>query len=252
MAWDFSFSQDNTELAVQESRTVLTSDILVGHFLATPLEQIAQIGESASDVEDALIADAFDFVTDAPNVDIYAPTLTIPTFAGDTTAATDVVEQIEQIVETPPAPAGTAWNVEEVAQGRQILTPENDLLQSALGNRIDGAQQIGTRSNDTLTGTDGDDVLIGALGDDVMTGGKGADVFVFSQSSTGRDSITDFTAGEDYLYFAAETVFDLAEITITQQGDDTLLSWHRGNSEILLEQFDAAELDADSFILAAA
>jgi len=249
MAWDFNFSPDGAVLAVQETRTVLTSDILVGHFLATPLEQIAQIGEATSDVEDALTADAFDFVADAPNVDIYAPTLTIPTFADDTTVAPDVVEQI---VEPPPAPIGTAWNVEEVAQGRQILTPENDLLQSALGNRIDGAQQIGTRADDTLTGTDGDDILIGARGDDLMTGGQGADVFVFSQSSTGHDRMTDFTAGEDHLYFAAETIFDRSEITITQQGDDTLLSWHRGNSEVLLEQFDAAELDADSFILAAA
>ena len=51
---------------------------------------------------------------------------------------------------------------------------------------------------------------------------------------------------------AAETIFDLSEITMTQEGDDALLSWHRGNSELLLEQIDLADLNADSFILAAA
>ena len=83
----------------------------------------------------------------------------------------------------------------------------NDILGGAAGTDtlMGGAGSDilnGNADNDTLDGGDGDDVLTGAAGVDVLTGGLGADTFVFttaaqSGSGTARDSITDFTPGED-------------------------------------------------------
>lgn len=242
MAKDFNFTENGTVQSVEPARTVLTTEILVGHVVSTPLQPLAQIGLGV-EITSAIDTDSFDFIADTP-FDFVA-TILLDDSNVEAVAPIDLVE------DTPPAPLGSDWNVEVFEDGRQVLTPENDILQARLGNRIDGEQRVGTRTSDALTGTDGDDVLIGAKGDDIMTGGQGADVFVFSQSSTGTDRITDFTVGQDHLYFAADTVFDLDEVSITQQGDDTLLSWHRGHSEVLLEDVNAIDLDADSFILAA-
>ncbi|SOH95189.1 hypothetical protein SAMN06273572_10862 [Monaibacterium marinum] len=242
MAKDFNFTENGTVQSVEPARTVLTTDILVGHVVSTPLQPLAQIGLGV-EITSAIDSDSFDFIADTPFE--FVPT--IP----DDNGTVGPITPVEVVEDTPPAPQGSDWDIEVFEDGRQVLTPENDILQARLGNRVDGEQHIGTRAADALTGTDGDDVLIGAKGDDIMTGGQGADVFVFSQSSTGTDRITDFTVGQDHLYFAADTVFDLDEISITQQGDDTLLSWHRGHSEVLLEDVNAIDLDADSFILAA-
>ncbi|WP_413752026.1 VCBS domain-containing protein [Vibrio vulnificus] len=56
--------------------------------------------------------------------------------------------------------------------------------------------------DDILYGQGGNDILIGGLGDDILTGGEGADIFKFVDQGTGlrdgeRDTITDFTAGQD-------------------------------------------------------
>jgi len=249
MEWTIDLPDSDAEQAVQQSRTVLTSDILVGHVMDTPLQGNREIGEGDDTVEALATADSFDFAFETPEIDITAPTDFTP-IAMDRTRLDE--EPVNPVRQNAPIPDGTPWNVDVFEEGRQVMTPANDLMQQATGNRIDGTELFGTRHDDILTGTTGDDVLNAAKGDDVMTGSAGADVFVFSQSSTGKDRITDFTTGEDHLYFAAETIFDLSEITITQEGDDALLSWHRGNSELLLEQVNLADLNADSFILAAA
>ncbi|MEZ8512754.1 VCBS domain-containing protein, partial [Vibrio splendidus] len=117
-----------------------------------------------------------------------------------------------------------------------------------LGNTILGSESIdillgqqgsdtlhGNQGDDFLLGGEGDDVLIGGLGNDILTGGEGKDAFVFEQDSVdglSRDTITDFTFGDDNI-----DLTDLLDLT----GDDVT------NMEMLLEHVTAS-LTADSSI----
>ncbi|MER0324206.1 immunoglobulin-like domain-containing protein [Vibrio vulnificus] len=95
----------------------------------------------------------------------------------------------------------------------------NDQLYGGDGN--DGLR--GGTGDDILDGGLGNDILIGGLGDDILTGGEGIDIFKFIDHGTGvrdgeRDTITDFTAGEDKI--------DLSDLLHTDQNDsiDSLLA----------------------------
>ncbi|MBC6475001.1 MAG: hypothetical protein GDA48_21170 [Hormoscilla sp. GM102CHS1] len=57
----------------------------------------------------------------------------------------------------------------------------------------------GGYGDDTLLGGDGNDTLYGGDGYNTLTGGDGADIFVVHKRDRGRDTITDFTVGEDYI-----------------------------------------------------
>jgi serralysin len=99
------------------------------------------------------------------------------------------------------------------ALGDTFLLVEN-LTGSAFGDTLRGDDYanvldglggddtlIGRSGNDTLIGGAGNDRLQGDRGVDTLTGGAGADTFVFtlisdSRSSSGRDTITDFSAAE--------------------------------------------------------
>ena len=218
--------------------SVPRSEIRVGHYRENVLEGLRASAPLATEAA----RDTFVF-DDAP----WRPDLPVgsaPPQPGHPPVALAEAEVAE------PVQNGIAWDVAPIFEGRQEIGPASDLLQSALGNRIDGAEFVGTRRDDILTASEGDDVIVGGRGNDVMTGGAGTDVFVFSQSGTGRDRITDFTT-DDVLYFGAETIFDISEIEVTQIGGDTVLNWHRGASELVLEDFAPADLAADQFILAA-
>ncbi len=59
---------------------------------------------------------------------------------------------------------------------------------------------VGSAYGDQLSGSSATNTLNGGLGNDVLTGGGSADYFVFNtapNSSTNRDTITDFTSGSD-------------------------------------------------------
>ncbi len=93
-------------------------------------------------------------------------------------------------------------------------TGEQDVLDGGWGNDVlDGLagndRLIGGWGNDTLNGGDGNDVLIGGMGKDTLTGGAGRDVFRLETkqdsgtSSLTRDTITDFTPGQDRIDLSA-------------------------------------------------
>lgn len=85
-----------------------------------------------------------------------------------------------------------------------------DTLDGAGGNdRI-----FGHGGDDSLFGGDGDDSLSGGRGLDAMTGGAGADVFIFGQSDSLGDVVSDFTSGEDALRIRRDAFGIAAEVTV--------------------------------------
>ncbi len=80
------------------------------------------------------------------------------------------------------------------AEGDSFTSIEN-LAGSAFGDTLRGDDD-----NNSLYGNGGDDQLFGGLGNDYLKGGAGNDTFVFDSvldSATNRDTIADFTAGQD-------------------------------------------------------
>lgn len=138
---------------------------------------------------------------------------------------------------------------------------DNDLLEGGAGNDLldgghkndrlhggDGADiLIGDHGNDKLFGDDGDDILNGGIGKDQLTGGAGADSFVFENGSH-RDTITDYSDGEDLLDFSGYFgVNSIADLSITQNGADAVIS-AGGPDSVTLLNTDMLVLDETDFI----
>lgn len=60
----------------------------------------------------------------------------------------------------------------------------------------------GGSGNDRVDGQSGNDRIDGGTGDDTLTGGQGRDTFVFGRNH-GRDTVTDFTNGQDRIDLSA-------------------------------------------------
>ena len=90
----------------------------------------------------------------------------------------------------------TIVNIENINGGSAADTLTGDALANSL---------VGNGGNDTLSGLGGNDTLTGSDGNDNLTGGTGNDTFIFSttsNTSTNRDTITDFTSAVDKLTFS--------------------------------------------------
>lgn len=111
----------------------------------------------------------------------------------------------------------------------------------------DGAYIDANGSQDYVYGGAGDDVLIGGTSRDWLTGGAGSDIFGFAVGDA-YDTISDFDAQEDsILLFGGGHVAGFDDLLIWQDGDDTHVRYG-SNSTIILSDFLATELTADSFI----
>lgn len=100
--------------------------------------------------------------------------------------------------------------------------------------------------NDILIGGRGDDDLYGGRGDDAMSGSQGADRF-FIEAASGDDRITDFSRNFDLVVFDTSSGADeFADLTLTQVGGDTLVTWGTADS-LLLEGVRPQQLDEDNF-----
>ena len=113
-------------------------------------------------------------------------------------------------------------------------------------------QLIGLAGDDTLTGAGGNDTLFGGDGDDRLVGGgdndnlfgqNGTDTFVFS-TGAGNDIIRDFEDGVDMIEFRG-AVDSFADLTITQDGDDAIISSANGTITVL--DIEIADLTVDDF-----
>jgi Ca2+-binding RTX toxin-like protein len=116
---------------------------------------------------------------------------------------------------------------------------------------------LGSNFNDTISGSNANEILNGASGNDILTGGAGSDNFVFRLSS-GNDTVTDFTNGQDTIDIHDYTTFTqgspssfaawIASASVEQQGANTLIHLDANNS-ILLSNVAKASLAMNDFIL---
>jgi hypothetical protein len=123
---------------------------------------------------------------------------------------------------------------------------------------------VATAGSNALYGTPGDDTINGLGGDDLLIGLKGLDTFVFNAASggSGRDTIADFTPGQDkisldYLAFDSNNPNDFSSWLGTHATDvnnshDVLIDLNVNGPSvdtILLKNVVSANLQAADFIL---
>ena len=126
----------------------------------------------------------------------------------------------------------------------------NDLLAGGGGDdRLTGGlgsdRLKGGKGADVLNGGDGADVLTAHQGNDRLTGGGGADTFVFARTKAeGRNTITDFTDGEDRIRIAGSAFKDLM---IADAGADAVITLASGTRIVLLD-VEGADLSAADFL----
>ncbi|NVN87778.1 MAG: FecR domain-containing protein [Rhodopseudomonas sp.] len=107
----------------------------------------------------------------------------------------------------------------------------------------------------TLNGTSGRDVIFATNHQDTLTGAGGIDQFVFAAHS-GRDTITDFTPGQDTieLDFNPDTHQDFrdwlshAAHSAGSHGQDTLITFD-GSDTLLLKNVSVSNLHVSDFIV---
>ncbi len=103
-----------------------------------------------------------------------------------------------------------------------------------------GTDQIGTANAD---------VQYSFTGNDTFTGNGGADTFVFSSTSIGQDTITDFANGADHVQFSTSVFADYAAVSAAaaQVGSDVVITHSAGNT-VTIDNFTLAQMDSSDFL----
>ncbi len=130
--------------------------------------------------------------------------------------------------------------------GTDQLTLTTDVLATqniVIDYLVTGAPVIGGSGSDVLLGGSGDDLLAGGAGNDILRGGAGIDIFIFEPQG-GRDTVLDFTTGEDLLFLSglefASAVEAYGAFTATSEGLELSFS---GGDMILLEGLNLTGLE---------
>ena len=110
-----------------------------------------------------------------------------------------------------------------------ILLANESLDESGIRERA--VYDQGTSDNDSIQGTAFDDAINGGAGDDTLLGNAGADSFDFAFGD-GHDLIQDFSLAEDRLVFKW---FELSDLTVSQVGDNTVITYGDDDSVTLLD-----------------
>ncbi|BAY23498.1 glycerophosphoryl diester phosphodiesterase [Calothrix sp. NIES-2100] len=154
---------------------------------------------------------------------------------------------------------GAGSDTLQVVEGsRQFLfggSGNDTITSNGNNNRLyggSGDDKLISNVNDTLVGGDGDDVLFaGSGGGNRLTGGAGIDQFWIANASlpTSKNIVTDFTAGIDVIGLGGIGVTKFSDLTLLQQGSDTLVKV--GSSELVsLLGITSTTLTANNFAFA--
>ncbi|MEM9091466.1 MAG: TIGR03118 family protein [Cyanobacteria bacterium P01_F01_bin.53] len=123
----------------------------------------------------------------------------------------------------------------------------NDRIGGKAGNDI----LSGDAGDDFIWGDDGDDIIMGVTGNDTLVGdngsnGQGSDLFVFGNGD-GTDTIVDFEVNTDRIGLV-EGELTFADLTLTQDGDNTLLGVANSGEVIaVLNNVQASGMTESSF-----
>ncbi|WP_414621490.1 DUF4114 domain-containing protein [Calothrix sp. CCY 0018] len=107
---------------------------------------------------------------------------------------------------------------------------DDDLYSDGEGNnQLDGGEgndKIFPDRNDIVDGGLGDDIIFAGRGGNTFTGGSGKDIFWIANVELPENPsiITDFNFIEDTIRVDLEGVENFADLSINQQGNDTILS----------------------------
>ncbi len=142
---------------------------------------------------------------------------------------------------------GSQMDYVDAGDGRDAVYSGNgrDTIYLGLGDdAFYDNDQEGHNGRDTVYGGNGKDTIHSGGGDDLFYGDNGYDVFVFDTSlSLGDDTIADFTSDDDLIEMHGVT---LADLTITQASNDTLIEWSDGS--VTLRYTDADKITQDDFM----
>lgn len=128
---------------------------------------------------------------------------------------------------------------------------ENVTLMDSLGQSV-----VGNALNNVMIGSTGVDIFEGRGGNDTFTGnpvagGGSSDIFVYSGLGFGKDTITDFHAGDDLhdvLQFDTDIFADMADVLAhaVQSGGDVVIAYD-GVNKITLQNVVLGDLVAGNF-----
>ena len=191
---------------------------------------------------DTLIGGAGDDVYDL--TDVAHKLIQGPVFAFFDTVYDDVVEAAGEGIDTVKV-ARAADGTHERTSYRLPGNVENGIILGAAAFDL-----IGNELANSLTGNEAANVLTGGLADDTLTGGPGADRIVY-RSGDGTDTITDFTVadGDVIDLRGVAGVHALADLDITQQGADTVITLGSG---LVLQDVVKDTLTAAQFLFSQA
>ncbi len=130
------------------------------------------------------------------------------------------------------------------------LTPPTTINGTKKANTLngtDGGNHIyGLAGKDVIHAMGGKDFIDGGTGNDILTGGAGEDGFRFADKKFGKDVITDFVDGLDWLSFAPVHADSFDDLNILNNGT-TSVTIVMGKNTVTINGIANITLDVDDF-----
>ena len=169
----------------------------IDKFLGSPHDDTFIAGPKADDVDGAGGTDTISYERSRKPVELTLPNVGVDATAQAGTLHANVGDETDNY-----AQGDILNNFENIIGSNRTSSNEldddgGDMIHDKLTGNDEANIIDGRGGNDKIIGGAGNDTLIGGSGNDILTGDEGVDTFVIS----GKDTITDFTTGDDKLDF---------------------------------------------------